>query len=325
MAETENNNAPDASEAWFNERQARLDAERQRIEAQSNLLETTYGNLESRWAELDRQESDAHDMVETRELVRVWDEKQRLRAEAGQLQSGYQALQQEKSQIERLSNLDYTSLLENSSERSQMFLRAWKSRLEGDPASVRRLLHADSQVKAAGVRPDSPEYFEEIESRMGFPGEERAREFENGRSTTKRQQKLSAEHLEMSKQIEGLDPKEYIEAAQRTYTFNPKDDSHVYLDPNDSVSTSNEPEPEVRFEQPAVKQVKLPSRGFSKNTVDISPDEQDLVKNMALSTGRPEREVLMDFARNKLALHRGESSYQLHEAKRDQSIPSRHR
>ena len=69
---------PDNSvESWYSERQARLESERARVEAQEITIRNAYSNLESRWAELDRQENDAHDMVETRELVRVLNEKQK--------------------------------------------------------------------------------------------------------------------------------------------------------------------------------------------------------------------------------------------------------
>jgi hypothetical protein len=172
---------------------------------------------------------------------------------------------------------------------------------------------------------DTNEYFASLEEHMGFKPEERRFEFEDSPSQTKqRKAKLTADQLEMSKNLEGLDPKEYIEAASRTYSFDPNDDSHVYVDPNDSVSTSNEPE--IRFEQPAVKQVPATPKGYrpGKDSVTLSPDEVDLCKNMAMSTHRPEKEVINEFARNKLALHRGETGYRLHESKKAAGTPSKH-
>jgi hypothetical protein len=267
-------------------------------------------------------------MVDTRELERIWTERQKLQSDVS-LENGYQALKSERHQIEQLSKLDFNSIHDNSSEKSRLFLKVFKHKLENDPAAMKRLIYADSQVRASGVPVDTNEYFASLEEHMGFKPDERRFEFEDRPSTTKRRQakepKLSPDQLETARSI-GVDTDEYLAAAERTYSFDPKDDSHVYLDPNDSVDTGKNDEPEVRFEGPKQKEVKFP-QGYkaSKDTVVLNPDEVDLCRNMAASTHRPEREVINEFARQKLALHRGETGYRLHEAKRDQGTPSRHR
>jgi hypothetical protein len=326
MTTDKENTTPDASESWYSERQARIESERARIDAQTNLLETTYGNLRSRWAALDQQENAAHDELDTRQIVAIQNERQKLQADAGQLQNGWQALQQEKQQIERISNLDYNTLLEGSREKSQMFLRAWRSKFENDPASLRKLLYADSQIKASGITPDSRGYFESLEQRLELPAAERAREFES--RTKRKEAKLTADELETAHSI-GVDPEEYMKAAQKTYSFDAKsDDSHTYLDPGSMVDTgkSEDNGPEIHFEKPKTREVKLPYPGYRpwKNSVTLSQDEVDLCKHMAVSTNLREKEVIREFAENKIALHRGESHYRLADEKKRSSTPSKH-
>jgi hypothetical protein len=325
------NSIPDnAAETWYNERQARLGSECARIEAQEIAMQNSYTNLENRWAELDRQEDDAHTMLETRDLVRILDEKQRLKAEAGQLQSGWSALQQEKQQIERLSNLDYNSLHDNSSEKSKLFLQVFKSKLENDPATVRRLIYADSQVRAAGIPADTNEYFASLEEHMGFKPEERRFEFEDRPSTAKRkqaaQQKVSPEQIEFSQTIQGLDPKEYLAAAANP--FSSAASESVTVDPGELVDTGKTQDGsdlEIRMTKPKPAEVKLPQGDkWSNSTVTLSPEQVDLARQQATVTNRPFNEVLREHAEMQLLLDRGETSYKLSAEKQRQSTPTKH-
>jgi hypothetical protein len=268
-------------------------------------------------------------MVETRELVRILDEKQRLKAEAGQLQSGYQALQQEKQQIERASNLDYACLLENSSERSQMFLRAWRSKLSDDPSAVRKFLYHDSQVKASGVKPDRPEYFEELEERLNLPASERAREFESGRSTTKpkrtKEARLSVEQLELSRDL-GIPAEDYLAAAANP--FSSAASESISIDPGELVDTGKTQDGgdlEIRVTKPKPAEVRLPQgHKWSNSTVTLSPEQVDLARHQATATNRPFNEVLREHAEMQLLLDRGDTPYKLSAEKKRHSTPTKH-
>ena len=278
-----------------------------RVEAQKVAVSNAYSNVESQWQALEQQENDAHDVVDTREILRIQQEKARLQSEASQLQGGWQALLNEEKNIQTHANLTYDGLLESSSEASKMFLRAHAEKL-GDPASLRRLTYADSRVKASGIAPDSKNYFAALEEMMGFTPEDRKTDFLDSPSKTKprrqKDHKLTATEIELSRDL-GLDPADYAKAAQQVYGFDPKaDDSAQYLDPNDFVDTGKEPEMIIKFDEPKVEKRRYKVDPASKTAVHLSPAELEICRDAGISPS--------DYARNKIDIREGRTNHQLY-------------
>ena len=220
-------------------------------------------------------------------------------------------------------NLSYDGLLNSSSEASQMFLRAHADKL-GDPVSLRRLTYADLRVKAAGIKPDSKQYFAAISEIMNFSPEDRKTDFLDSPSKTRERKskeapRVSLEQLQMAEDC-GISKKDVLEAMNKSTEYRPYDTSAAdnYLDPNDSVSTSNEPaEMVVRLDEPKPEPRRIKFDPNSSTATHLSPVELELISNMAVTTGRPEKEVLREFAENKIRLREGKSGhYQTYDAKR---------
>lgn len=313
MQEQNENTKDTTAETWYNERAARVDAEKQQLEAQSTLVETTYNNLSARYDQLSAEEERAHDALDTRQIVALQEEKTRILNEGNQLREGYTALQQQREQIERGAKLDYATLHEGASEKSKLFLQVFKHRLENDPAALRRLLHADNIARAKGVPVDTNDYFAELESQLGFSKDDRRFEFENSPSKTRQVKEkapqFTPEQIEMSRSINGVSPEEYLKAAAKPFSQAADADSHIYVDPSLDVDTGKDAM-EVRFDEPAKPQPKKYRAPDPKSSVTLSPTEVAIIDNMATSTGRPLAEVRREFAENKLKLHR-EQAYRL--------------
>ena len=331
MSEVENPTPePDAADVWYSERQARLNEASARIEAQKLAVSNAYSNLEAQWQEVHRQEEAAHDSLETRDIFsRLQREKMRLEAEAQQLQGGWQSLLNEEQQISRFSSLDYNGLLESSSEPSQMMLRAYRSKLENDPSALRKLQFEHSRALAKNIKPDTAEYFEHLESAMGFTPQERQTDFRSQpnktRSTKQKDHKLSADEIELSRDF-GISPEDYAKAAQHVYGFDPKaDDSAQYIDPGEMVDTGKEPAMEVRFEEKPKPEKSYKVDLNSKTDIRLSKEERELCENMAVQINKPLNQVLTDFAREKIALRDGTTHYQTHDEKVRSSMGAKYR
>ena len=98
MAASEQNdieNEPQADDAaeWYNSRRA--DTLRQ-VESGLNQLAEGYSALDNQWNSLNERENQAHDELDTRVIVAIQAERQRLQSEAAQIQNGWHSLQIEK-------------------------------------------------------------------------------------------------------------------------------------------------------------------------------------------------------------------------------------
>ena len=273
--------------------------------------------------ELEREQEDAHDNMgitpeaSSRTLINIERERQRLLGEADQLRNGYEALQAEKSQIERAVKLDYQTLVDNSSEKSKLFLQVFRSRLEHDPAALRRLLHADSVARASSIPVDSNDYFAAIEQHMGFKPEERRFEFESERNATKekpakQEHKIEATEAQkiMARNLPGVSEQDYL--AQIANPFSQA--ATVTLEPDQLDFGQNSKGLEVNLGEetppkPAVK-YRVPN---PKTSVNLSPAELSLIENMAVQTNTPLAEARKAFAQQKLALHSGKTSHMLYQ------------
>ena len=122
----ENTPAPDAAEIWHAERSARIQSEREKLEAQDALVRQVYDGISERFNQLERDLEQAHDYTDTRRIVELERERADLFSKANELQNGYQGLQQQREALERTSKLEFNTLLENSSPPSQMMLRAYQ-------------------------------------------------------------------------------------------------------------------------------------------------------------------------------------------------------
>ena len=331
FGDTNTENTPDPAEIWHREREGRIESDRQRLSAQTALLEQAYGGLENQWNELDRVEEDSHESLNTREIVRGQSEKARLLSEAEQIRNGYTALKQEKEALERTSKLEYNALLENSSPPSQMMLRAYRNKLENDPAAMRKLLFEHNRAVAAQITPDTSDYFRHLESAMGWKDDERQTNFrrsENGASKTKdtkaKEYSLTPEQREFARNLNGITEEEYAKACSQPFS-NAANADDFYVDPGLDVDSGREPELTVRFEESAKPEPKRYRAPDPKTSVTLSPAERELISNMAATTGRPQAEVQREFAEQKLRLHSGKSGYQLYGDKLSSSIPSRNR
>jgi len=319
---TDNTISPDASESWYSEREARIQAERSRVDAQENLISNAYSGLENQWAELDRLENDAHDAydrLDTREIVRIQGERQRLLGEANQLRTGYEALQSEKAQLDRAGKLDYQTLVDNSSEKSKLFLQVFRSKIEHDPAALRRLLHADSVVRSSNIPVDSNDYFAAIERHMGFKPEERRFEFENERqdeAPNQAKRERTADKVEateaqkiMARNLPGVSEDEYLAAVAQPFS----QAATVTVEPDQLDFGQNSKGIEVSFDETPKKAPARYKAPDPKTSVNLSPAEIALVENMAVQTSRPLAEVRTEFAKQKLALHAGKTSHMLYQ------------
>ena len=317
MQEQDENTQDTTAETWYNERAARVEAEKQKIEAQSTLVETTYNNLSARYDQLSTEEERAHDALDTRQIVALQEEKTRILNEGNQLREGYTALQQQREQIERASRLDYNTLLETSSQPSQMMLRAYRARLENDPSSMRKLLFEHNRAVAAGITPDTSEYFRHLEQNMGWQADERRTDdfFSTSKPREEKQQKQeftpSREQLEMSRVLaqHGVPQRDYLAACANPFSQAANADSEVYVDPGES---SNESAMSFKVEEPAQpKKYRAPD---PKSSVTLSKEEVDLCAASGID--------VKEFARNKILLH-NEQRHRLTENQQRNSVIAR--
>ena len=58
-----------------------------------------------------------------------------------------------------------------------MMLRAYRSKLENDPAALRKLQFEHSRAVAKNIRPDSREYFAHLEEAMGWDASDKQTDF----------------------------------------------------------------------------------------------------------------------------------------------------
>ena len=320
---------------WHAERMARVESERARIEAERTQVSSEYAGIEARWQELEKlEEKEKEDWGDIYSVgtKKIENEKQSLGERAKQLTNSWNNLSSQEQAVQLHAQLtDYDSLLQASSEPSQMMLRAYKEKLQDNPGAIRKLLFEHSRAMAKQIRPDSREYFAHLEEAMGFAPEDRKtddffqKEPKQSRERkSKEAPRVSLEQLQMAEDC-GISKNDVLEAMNKSTEYDPHDTSHVYLDPNDSVDVSNEPAMEVRFEEPAKPERRYKSPENSPTAIKLSREEKELCEHMAVTINRPLNEVITSFAKEKLALHSGKSGHQLYKDKHASSVPSRNR
>lgn len=183
--------------------------------------------LENTWSTLDETENAAHDSLDTREIVRIQNDRSRLLQEAQQLQNGYAALQAERQRLEQHSDPSYADILNNNSPKSQLFLRVHRSKLKGDANALKRLMHADARCKAVGLKPDSSRYFEALDfspdDRSLNDFSELSDEMREARDATtrtrqKQEPQLTSEQRAMARNLPGVTEEEYLAAVANPFS-----------------------------------------------------------------------------------------------------------
>ena len=310
-----NKESPDEAAEWYNnQRQSSL----RQVDSQLNELASGYSSIENTWRELDEKEELAHDGLDTRSIVAIQTERQRLASEAAQIQEGWNALQAKKRDLETKGEPDFSSVLNSSSEKARLFMRAHRHNLENNPDAMRRLLYADARAKAVGLKPDSSSYFKALEASMGFDSSDRSlddfTELSEDASApntykvteTKSKSKATPAQRAMARSLPGISEAEYLAAVENPFSqaAQPYDDSEFGQKSMEVNLDETPKQAPVKYKSPD-----------PKTSVNLSPTELSLIENMAAQTRRPVAEVRREFAENKLALHAGQTRFQLTEAK----------
>jgi hypothetical protein len=319
-----NTTAPDESAAWYNER--RTDALRQ-VEQSLSDLETRYSTIEQSYQAAELAEQQSHkgydDMSPgaSRALVQALQDKQRYEKEADEVKNAYSTLQAEKQRLEQRSDPQFSELLNGSSEKSQLFLRTFRHKLENNPNALKQLLYADARAKAVGLKPDSNVYFRSLEAAVGleaddrstddfFKSEKPASDRARGKHESQERKELSPEQVRFCKDS-GIPEESYAAYAQSPFS-----QAASAVDEPTSFDTRAHKSMEVQLDDEApakrvdVSKYKAPN---PKTSVNISATEKEICVNMASVTGRPVNEVLREFAANKIALRDGKAGhYQLY-------------
>ncbi len=319
MTETNANaNAPDDAAQWYAERNA--DNLRQ-VESQLNELATFHSQLETTWNTLDEKENAAHDQLDTRTIVAVQTERQRLLNEASKVQNGWNQLQKQKQYLEQHAEPNFSDVLSSSGPQAQLFLRTFKHKLEGDPDALRRLMLADARATAVGLKPGSTHWAKSLEASMGFDPADRSlsdfddsAEMQQAKNATKRDDKPKVQATEaqkiMARNIPGISEDEYL--AQIASPLSQAAQT-VSLEPDELNFGNNNKGMDVSFDEtPKKAAVDVTKYKPGPNAVTLSPAEVELCEHMAVSTNRPKKDVLKEFAVNKSALHSGKSGHQLY-------------
>jgi hypothetical protein len=327
MSEIEKNNTPDDATEWYS---SLRDRNIRQVDASLNEIASASSNLEHQWNELGTAEETAHDELNTREIVRIQAEKQRLMQEAQQLQQGYSALQNERQRLETHADPAFDELIANSSAPSQMFLRTFRHKLEGDANALKRLMHADARCKAVGIKPDSRNYFSALETAMGFSADDRnlddlKGEFDESTNTyrqERKQPKVQATEAQkiMARNLPGISEDEYLKAcsqpfSQASQTVQLEPDALDFGQNNANAALLGEGSKgmEVNFDEAPKKAPARYKAPDPKTSVNLSPAELALIENMAVQTNTPLAEARKAFAQQKLALHSGKTSHMLYE------------
>ncbi len=316
------NTQPDEATQWYRENQSATLAQ---VEGRLNELSSGYDALQNTWNELGAKEEEAHQALDTRELIRIERERARIETEAAQIHNGYSALQNEKARLAQNPDPKFDDILNSSSQPSQMFLRVHRAQLEKDPARLRQLIFSHARAVASGLKPDSANYFKAIEAACGFDPADRdlsdfddSAEMQQARNATKRDDKPKAPESTateaqrvMSQNLPGVSPDEYLTACAQPFS---QAAQTVSLEPDEHLDFGNNSKPmEVSFDE-APKQpparYKAPN---PKTSVTLSPAELALIENMAVQTNTPLAEARKSFAQQKLLLHSGKSSQMLYQ------------
>lgn len=319
MSEIEKNNAPDDASEWYS---SLRDNNIRQVEASLNEIASAHGNLENQWNELGTAEETAHDELNTREIVRIQAEKQRLMQEAQQLQQGYSALQNERQRLETHSAPTLDELIANSSAPSQMFLRTHRHKLENDPAALKQLMYADARAKAVGLKPDSRQYFSALETAVGLDASDRSLddfselsdEMRSSKNSTRRDGKDKVQATEaqraMARNLPGVSEAEYL--AQIAQPFSQA--ATVTVEPDELNFGQNNKGLEVNLgdEKPKAAPAKY-RQPNPATSVNLSKTELELIDHMATQAGKSIQEMRVEFARNKQLLHSGRSGHQLYQ------------
>ena len=130
MSETEEKDvAPE--DVWFAERAGRVQSEYARIEAEKAFLSSEHSQLESRYNALDAEEQREKDDwgdIRTNRLDDIKEEKRALIERANRITANWNNLSAQEQAVQAQAHLtDYDTLLQASSEPSQMLLRAAQS------------------------------------------------------------------------------------------------------------------------------------------------------------------------------------------------------
>jgi hypothetical protein len=316
-----------SAEIWHNERQARLEADKARLDAESRLIETGHNALSDRWNQIERDSEAAHASLDTKAIVELERERADIFSKAQELANGYGALQAQKEQLERSTKLDYETLVNGSSEKSKLFLQVFKKQLEHDPAAMRRLVWADQQVRTSGIPVDSNDYFAAIEQRMGFKPEERKFTFESGHDATEDEPVQRKRETKPKSNEVQLTPEQKSFVKDMNGSITEAEYAAAMKNPFSQAATATEDSEPVSYDSRAHKSMEIdldegapPKQApvkykapNPKTSVTLNPAERELCENMAVTTGRPVNEVLKEFAANKIALRDGKSGhYQLY-------------
>ena len=318
MAESKQPDIPDEASEWYSSRRA--DTLRN-VEGQLNQLAEGYSALDNAWNSLNERENIAHDELNTREIVAIQAERQRLQNEAAQVQRGWDALQIEKHKIVQSNDPQFSELLESSSQPAQMFLRTHRQNLEGDANALKRLLHADARCKAVGIKPDSRNYFSALETAVGLDASDRnLDDFDEMRASsnaTRREGKDNAARKGegateaqkvMARNLPGISEDEYLKACAQPFS----QAAQVTVDPDELAFGQGKGMQVSLDETPKQAPVKYKAPD-PKSSVTLSPAELALIENIAVQTNTPLAQARKDFAAQKLALHSGKSSHMLYQ------------
>jgi len=309
---TENTIAPDTSEVWFNERQARVASEKARNEAQEIAIRNAFAGIESRWQQLGEQAQTAYS---NEEMLAIVEERQRLKEDATALQNGFEKLQQEKPGIEfaeRVNKLDYQDLRNIVPEKSRLFLDVFRSKLESNPAVLKKLLQAD-EVARSQFEPLTNNYYAAIERQMGWGPEERKFTFDNelgesdeqraSRNATKREQQkevqLTPEMIQVAKDL-NITSDEYAKHMKNPF-------SEASQPVQVTLDDSKEAPIEVRFEQekPTRRTVDPAKYKPSQSSMTLSPAQVKFCTEAGLDP--------KEYVKHALDVQSGKSNHQWYE------------
>ena len=310
MAELRQPDIPDDAAEWYSSR--RSDTLRQ-VESGLNQLAEGYSALDNAWNSLNERENIAHDELNTRDIVAIQAERQRLQSEAAQIQNGWHNLQIEKHKLEQSNEPKFLEILNSSSHPAQMFLRAHRDRLENDPTALRQLLFADARARASGLTVDGKHYFAALEAAVGLDASDRSLddfselsdEMRQSRNATRREAtgKVKATEAQrvMAKNLPGVSEDEYLKACASPFS----QAASVTIEPDELSLGQSSKGMQVSLDETPKKTIDHSKYKPSQRSMTLSAAQVALCKDMGVDP--------IDYVKNSLKVKNGETTHQWYE------------
>jgi hypothetical protein len=206
----------------------------------------------------------------------------------------------------------------------QRYLRDhYNDLFSNDGARTNKLAAGHYQAVAEGIKADTPEYYRFLDNYLGYDG--------SGASPRRGGRRKHAAQLD-DKQKEfcretGISEADYLDKYSVSFdAADGPDDAHRYLDPGEEYQREQSGAPGVapdqyRSYEPSPQR----ERGRRRESIVLNPEEADLARSIAAATGRPLKEIAVEWAKNKADLHEGRTSYQLTSTKTAAGTPTKNR